>query len=1196
MSPNSTEHDGSSKTDPMHALAMLAQNTKTVFWIADVKTDKLQYISDAAKEIFGWDPEQLSAEENWRSQIVLADDLPKLQHRIVNLEPGEAATVVYRIVKPNGKQRWLEDRISLLEDGAKLGGVTTDVTARVLERRRLESVEKAYHSLSEAIPMSIVRKDDKGRILYANKNYCKTSEMELDELIGKTSFDLFPADIARRFTEKDQEVLKQRELFRTTEKHSRPGNKTAYIESFTVPVLDHDGNAIGYQVVYHDISKKKHLETASDRERYLLKALLDAIPHMVYFKDSQSRFIRVSQSLAKRFDLESADDMVGLSDADLMSDAEQFLLDEQALFKGEIEILEKEENAILADGANMICLTTKLPLKDLKGNPVGTFGISRCITEQKMAEAELSRERDRLKTIIDNVPDLIFLKDRHGRFINGNQALVDAVKADSIDDVIGKTDFDFWPPEMAANYVADDQMTMREGKPLFNQQEKTSDADGNEMWLLTSKVPLFDDDGEVTGLVGIARDITKSIETNQQLSAAKDLADAANRAKSDFLANMSHEIRTPMNAIIGMTELLLDTKLQDHQQEYLRMIQASGESLLSVINDILDFSKIEAGKLELDPVEFGLRRAIGGTMKSLATRAHDKQLELAFRVQNEVPEALFGDVGRLRQVIVNLVGNAIKFTQKGEVVVDIGVSQNEADHVTLLVKVQDTGIGMSEEACGKVFEEFQQADTSTTRRYGGTGLGLTISSRLVEMMGGTIGVTSKLKKGSEFYFTASFKLGDGAGLKRRPVIVGGARVLIVDDNETNRLILKEMLRNWGMVPVTCAASEPAIALLQEELDKGTPFQLILSDVQMPDVDGFMMAEQIRSSDEAFHDIPIIMLTSATRMGDVHDRDRLKIAGCIMKPVTQSELFNLIVDVMGLSTTSRSEKADIHEAPPEVLAHRKLNVLLAEDNNVNQTLAVRMLEKQGHQVELAINGKEAVAMSGSGTYDLVLMDVQMPIMDGFDATRAIREREELEGKGDHILIVAMTAHAMKGDRELCIEAGMDDYLSKPIRIKEFSEKLKELFESPDETPSTPRVEDNRLTTDNGAAKSLVEVALESETSAMAGNGHVDWELASKATGNDDGLLRDLVGILLDELPDLLKKLSDAVGENDASAIMKVAHKLKGSVMFLNTKLPFEYASKIEHMGASNELDESESVLAELKDHFGSLAEELEAFIQ
>ena len=362
-------------------------------------------------------------------------------------------------------------------------------------------------------------------------------------------------------------------------------------------------------------------------------------------------------------------------------------------------------------------------------------------------------------------------------------------------------------------------------------------------------------------------------------------------------------------------------------------------------------------------------------------------------------------------------------------------------------------------------------------------------------------------------------------IKRQPVIVGGTRVLIVDDNETNRLILKEMLHNWGMVPLACDAAEPAIALLREELDRGTPFQMVLSDVQMPDVDGFMMAEQIRNSDEAFHDVPIIMLTSATRLGDVDDRERLKIAGCIMKPVTQSELFNLIVDVMGLGINGHLENPKLHKAPPEVALGKKLNVLLAEDNKVNQTLAIRMLEKQGHHVDLVDNGEEAVKMSNDGTYDLVLMDVQMPIMDGFDATKAIRKREE--EKGGHVMIVAMTAHAMKGDRELCIDAGMDDYLSKPIRMKEFSSKLKSLFEPIDEAASIPKKNSNHSVLVQDTPRAQTEQALDSGANLPPSNGHVNWELASEATGNDIGLLRDLIGIFLDELPDLIGKLSVAV---------------------------------------------------------------------
>ena len=331
------------------------------------------------------------------------------------------------------------------------------------------------------------------------------------------------------------------------------------------------------------------------------------------------------------------------------------------------------------------------------------------------------------------------------------------------------------------------------------------------------------------------------------------------------------------------------------------------------------------------------------------------------------------------------------------------------------------------------------------------------------------------------------------------------------------------------------------------------------------------------------------------MGDVHDRERLKIAGYIMKPVTQSELFNLIVDVMGLSSNGQLEESNPREAPSEILARRKLNVLLAEDNKVNQTLAIRMLEKQGHHVDLANDGKEAVVMSGSGTYDLILMDVQMPIMDGLDATRAIRDREQQAGVGEHVLIVAMTAHAMKGDRELCIAAGMDDYLSKPIRMKEFSEKLKSLFEQPNELPLETKKEGTHPVSAAEATKSLDKASPELKTSMPTSDGHVDWELASKATGDDADLLRDLIGIFLDELPKLLEKLSVAIGENNASEVKNVAHKLKGSVLFLNTKLPLEYAWKIEQMGASEKIDDGEFVLAELKEHFHSLAEELKAFV-
>jgi PAS domain S-box-containing protein len=1224
------------RTEPqedVEHLLSIAKSSGSAMWVADRESDRLIYLSPSAEFVFGVDRERLTTSPNWRADVVIAQDLPHVAKRLQQLQPGQVMTLRYRVFKPGGEQRWIEDRISVnAQQASQMTGVSVDVTAQAAEVQRLSEIESAYLSLAEAIPMSVLRKDLSGRILYANQQYCRVSGKTIDQLTGRTSFDLFPADIARRFTQKDQRVLESRKLFRTTEKHPRPGNRTAYIETFTAPVVDQAGNNIGIQVIYHDISENKHVAEAGDRERYLLKALLDAIPHTVYFKDAQSRFLRVSQSLAEKFGLTSAEDMLGRSDAEFMQNADQRIEDERKLFEGKIAIVQKEEVEHWTNDEVTWALTTKLPLKDLKGEIIGTFGISQCITAQKRAEAELKSERDRLKTIIDNIPDLIFLKDRHGRFINCNQALLNAVKVDSIDDVVGKTDFDFWPPELASNYVADDQTTMRDGVALIDQEEKTRDSDGNERWLLTNKVPLFDDRGEVTGLVGIARDITKTVEAKRQLSAAKDAADSANQAKSDFLANMSHEIRTPMNAIIGMTQLLLDTELKNQQLEYLKMIQGSGESLLGVINDILDFSKIEAGKLELDPVDFSLRRSIGGTMRSLAIRAHAKHLELAFRVRNDVPDMLSGDVGRLRQIVVNLVGNAIKFTHQGEVVVDVGVAQQDEDSITLAIKVSDTGIGMTESACEKIFDGFQQADMSTTRRYGGTGLGLTISSRLVEMMGGTISVNSTVGQGSEFSFTVDLQLADQSGAKRMPVIVGGTRVLIVDDNETNRLILKEMLQSWGMVPTVCEDASAAIALLGEVAENGSPFQLLLSDVQMPDVDGFMMAQRIRDSQESFRNIPIIMLTSATRVGDVGDRERLKIAGCIMKPVTQSELFNVIVEVMGVGF-------DVDRKPVTPAAQtpiRKLNVLLAEDNQVNQTLAIRMLEKGGHHVDVADNGKEAVTMVSNGSYDLVLMDVQMPKMDGLDATRAIRQREQTEG--GHQLIVAMTAHAMKGDRELCIDAGMDDYLAKPLRISEFEAKLQALFgdengDSASDNRNTKAGENNP--TSDGAVLLAGEqpsvfvpeqlesfeqlplsgplemaevpeadssnlprddVAVELESVANPIEGHVDWEAAANATANDPELLRELVAIFLQELPGLMGQLGDAVNAGDSDAIKKVAHQIKGSVLFLSTYQPFNAALAMEKMGAQGQLEETRSAFGAMQQSFGELTDELNAFLQ
>ncbi len=1038
-----------------------------------------------------------------------------------------------------------------------------EIERRKLVEQDLRDSQALYSSLVENLPVQVLRKDLEGRFTFANQSFCRLVGMSLEELKGKTDYDLYPPDLAEKYRADDRWVVEHGQLFECEEENIQEGQRR-YVHVMKSPVRDAAGKIVGTQVVFWDVTAQRQAQAALEHERYLLHALMDHLPHAIYFKDREGRYLRINRALARSF---------GLADP---------------------------------------------------------------------AEA------------------------------------------------LGKTDFDFFGPEYAQEARRDEIRVMDTGQPIVDKEERVVWLDGRARWMSTTKLPLFDEHGATVGTFGISRDVTERKKAAEALRAAKEAAESASQAKSTFLANMSHEIRNPLNAIVNMARLLLDSPVTKEQRDYLLAIKESGETLEALINDILDFSKIEAGRLTLEQEPFDLHETVQDTMRWLAIRAHQKGLEIACNLRPGVPVGVIGDNTRLRQILVNLVSNAIKFTEQGEVELTVDTESFVNGDVVLHFKVRDTGIGIPEDKVNKIFEAFEQAETSRRRRYGGTGLGLAISRRLVEAMGGQIWVESIPGVGSTFHFTV--RLGVVPTSPEQPQLVAppllhGLRVLVVDDNHTNRRILGEILEGWHLVPILAESVDQALEILTEAENAGNPIPLVITDVQMPGRDGFDLVRTIKE-DKRLGSTVIMMLSSGDRPDDLRRVENFGVAAYLLKPIKHSELLDAITLALGLQTAKDlREPTDIFRRTPR----RPLRILLVEDSIINQKLAVGMLQKWGHEVVVAANGREALKLYQTQPFDLILMDVQMPEMDGFETTEAIRALERRTGR--HVPILAMTAHALKGDRERCLRAGMDDYVGKPIRPEVLFEKIealtaeeppagvkksersplesqrppgeesdsglspanlgqpakvvpspdftdaqtaqshshedklapsrpetpelvtKTLFEDarpisgpsaapekaylPEDVPSPHREEAKQATTMSPFSPGGTAVELPSPPHEQSDNSlWPDFSLqeALRSVRGDYELLRVVCESVVEDTPRLLSEIGKALSERNAKNLRLYAHTLKGSIRYFGPTALFHHCFELEKMGRDGLFEGADDLFELIRQDTERLREFLQSYLK
>ncbi len=923
-------------------------------------------------------------------------------------------------------------------------GIATDVTEHRRTQEELQESSENYRLLVETMNDGIGMSDKDFKVTYVNPRLAEMLGYLPDEMLGSHVTEFFAND-------KDLKIV-QGNLFQNGD--DSPKSYEIYLKKkdgslicthvSPMPLFNHKGGFKGGFVVIADITKRKQDEAALRESEEKFKTIFNNANDEILYLDINGVIIDVNKKMTDIFGY-TRNEIIGTNITDIEAFTPEALGKNMKLFNDIINgepprMIEYE--IVRKDGLKVFVETNSTVIKKSE-KPVGIITIIRDITERRKMEQALRESEELYSNVFESISDGILVLDTDFYYTYWNKGMEEVSRV-SRDDVINSGDhaweifpdlFDDNTREMLNKAMQGDvvereaQYTLKNGKAAFS---------------LEMYHPLRSTTGEIRGIVGVIRDITRPKNTEAALKKAKEDAEAATIAKSEFLANMSHEIRTPMNGVIGMTNLIIGTRLNKEQREYAQTIKKSADSLLDVINDILDFSKIEAGQLSLEQIDFDLRKTMEGITDLLAIRAYTKGLKFACLMDNEVPSFVEGDPGRLKQILINLAGNAIKFTEVGEVIVRVTASKETEKNVTLSFAVSDTGIGIQEDMIEGLFESFSQVDASMSRKYGGTGLGLAISKQLSELMGGSIGVESKVGEGSVFRFEVVLKKQENVTEPLfedlRAEEIKEENILVVDDNEINRLVLKEQLKSWECRFDEAIDGRQALDKLRKAVEAGDPFSVALIDMQMPDMGGQALGQKIKS-DPLLKNVTMVMLTSIGQRGDAAMMKEIGYADFLTKPIKPSKLFDCLTTVLckkqgqqSYSTPSADKRNTVN-----IKLGKGRHILLAEDNLVNRKFAKRLLEKMGFKVDAVKSGVEAVEVLENIEFDLILMDVQMPDMDGFEATQVIRNPNS-KVTNHKIPIIALTAHAMSGDREKCLEAGMDDYISKPINLEKLVEVI------------------------------------------------------------------------------------------------------------------------------------------------------------